>query len=129
MSKFIIQVNGSVYGSTASFRALSFCQSALANGHQVINVFFYQDGVTNSNALTCPASDEIDMHSKWQTWSLQHAIPLTNCVSAALRRGVLSAQDAIENGKPQWNSSETFTMGGLGELVVGIEQADRLICF
>jgi tRNA 2-thiouridine synthesizing protein D len=129
MSKFIIQVNGSVYGSTASFRALSFCQSALANGHQVINVFFYQDGVTNSNALTCPASDEIDMHSKWQSLSSQHSIPLTNCVSAALRRGVLSAQDATENGKPQWNSSDAFTMGGLGELVVGIEQADRLISF
>jgi len=129
MSKFIIQVNGSVYGSTASFRALSFCQSALANGHQVIKVFFYQDGVTNSNALTCPASDEIDMHSKWQALSLQQAIPLTNCVSAALRRGVLSQQDATENGKPQWNSVAPFTMGGLGELVVGIEQADRLISF
>ncbi|MBB1382404.1 sulfurtransferase TusD, partial [Shewanella sp. SR41-2] len=30
---------------------------------------------------------------------------------------------------PQWNSSDAFTMGGLGELVVGIEQADRLISF
>lgn len=129
MSKFIIQVNGSVYGSTASFRALSFCQSALANGHQIINVFFYQDGVTNSNALTCPASDEIDMHSHWQNLSAQHAIPLTNCVSAALRRGILSPQDASENGKTQWNSSGAFTMGGLGELVVGIEQSDRLISF
>ncbi|GGB58282.1 sulfurtransferase complex subunit TusD [Shewanella inventionis] len=129
MSKFIIQVNGSVYGTSASFRALSFCQHALANGHDIITVFFYQDGVTNSNALTCPASDEIDMHAKWQAFAQQYNITLTNCVSAALRRGVLSQQEAVENGKKHWNSDETFTMGGLGELVVGIEKADRLISF
>ncbi|GGQ12240.1 sulfurtransferase complex subunit TusD [Shewanella litoralis] len=129
MSKFIIQVNGSVYGSSASFRALAFCQSVLANGHDIITVFFYQDGVTNSNALTCPASDEIDMHAKWQTFAQQHNVPLTNCVSAALRRGVLSQQEAEENGKSHWNSSDHFSMGGLGELVVGIEKADRLVSF
>ncbi|GGP40517.1 sulfurtransferase TusD [Shewanella algicola] len=129
MSKFIIQVNGSVYGSSASFRALAFCQSVLANGHDIITVFFYQDGVTNSNALTCPASDEIDMHAQWQAFAQRHQVSLTNCVSAALRRGVLSQQEAVENGKSHWNSSEHFSMGGLGELVVGIEKADRLISF
>lgn len=129
MSKFIIQVNGSVYGSGASFRALSFCQNVLANGHSIINVFFYQDGVTNSNALTCPASDEINMHAKWQAFAKQYQVPLINCVSAALRRGVLSEQEANENGKSHWNSDACFTMGGLGELVVGIEKADRLISF
>ena len=129
MKTFIIQVNGSVYGSTASFRALTFCEHAIASGHQIVSVFFYQDGVTNSNALTSPASDEIDMHSKWLSFASKYKIPLTNCVSAALRRGILSPQDAIENGKPQWSSSDMFTMGGLGELVVGIEQADRLVSF
>ncbi|GGP84543.1 sulfurtransferase TusD [Shewanella ulleungensis] len=101
----------------------------LANGHHIITVFFYQDGVTNSNALTCPASDEIDMHTQWQAFALQHQVPLTNCVSAALRRGVLSKQESLENGKDHWNSDEAFAMGGLGELVVGIEKADRLVSF
>lgn len=129
MSKFIVQVNGPAYGSTASYRAIQFCDAAIAAGHQIIRVFFYQDGVLNSNALTCPASDEHDIHKMWLDLSNTYQIELTNCVSAALRRGVLSSQDANENGKPQWNSDAGFTMGGLGELVTGIEKADRLICF
>ncbi|QIR14687.1 sulfurtransferase complex subunit TusD [Shewanella aestuarii] len=129
MSKFIVQVNGPAYGSTASYRAIQFCHAAIAAGHQIIRVFFYQDGVLNSNTLNCPASDEHDIHKMWQDLSNKHQIQLTNCVSAALRRGVLSPQDATENGKPQWNSSAEFTMGGLGELVIGIEKADRFISF
>jgi tRNA 2-thiouridine synthesizing protein D len=129
MSQFIIQVNAGAYGSTGSFRALKFCQSALAQGHSIVSVFFYQDGVYNSSALLSPASDEFDIHAAWLALSAQHQIKLTNCVSAALRRGILSSQDAHENAKPQWSASPSFTMGGLGELVTGIEQAERLVCF
>ncbi len=129
MNKFIIQVNGTVYGSTASFRALRFTESVLSLGHQVSHVFFYQDGVMNSSALICPASDEHDLHRAWTKLATEHNLHLVNCVSAALRRGVLSAQDANENRKGAFNASDKFTMGGLGELVTGIEQSDRLICF
>lgn len=129
MSKFIIQVNGTVYGSTASFRALRFTESVLSLGHQVRHIFFYQQGVFNSNSLVCPASDEHDLHRAWTKLASEHNVKLVNCVSAALRRGVLSAQDALENDKQQYNASEQFTMGGLGELVTGIEQSDRLVCF
>ncbi|MDO6640845.1 MULTISPECIES: sulfurtransferase complex subunit TusD [unclassified Shewanella] len=129
MNKFIIQVNGTVYGSTASFRALRFTTSVLSLGHQVTRIFFYQDGVTNSSQLICPASDEYDLHQAWKNLATEHNIQLINCVSAALRRGVLSQQDAIENTKSQFNSSAPFEMGGLGELVTGIETSDRLVCF
>ena len=129
MSKFIIQVNGGAYGSSASFHALKFTQAALNAGHSVVRVFFYQDGVFNTNSLNSPASDEFDLHSAWKALAKTHSIELVNCVSAALRRGVLSQQDARENGKNQWNLDAPFVMGGLGELVTGIEQADRLVSF
>ena len=129
MNKFIIQVNGTVYGSTASFRALRFTESVLSLGHQVSSIFFYQDGVTNSSALICPASDEHDLHRAWEKLAKEHNLKLVNCVSAALRRGVLSEQDAQENNKTSANASTHFVMGGLGELVTGIEESDRLICF
>lgn len=129
MNRFIIQVNGTVYGSTASFRALRFTQSVLSLGHQVTHIFFYQEGVMNSSLLISPASDEHDLHKAWTQLASEHNLNLVNCVSAALRRGVLSAQDAIENGKDTSNASDQFIMGGLGELVIGIEQSDRLVCF
>ena len=129
MSKFIIQVNGSAYGSLSSYHALRFTQAAIATGHQIVRVFFYQDGVLNTGSLNCPASDELDIHQAWKTLADQHQIDLVNCVSAALRRGIISQTDANENSKSHWNVEPPFSMGGLGELVTGIEEADRLVSF
>lgn len=129
MSKFVIQVTGAAYGSSASFHALRFTQTVLAQGHEVVRVFFYQDGVFNTSSLNCPASDEFDLHQAWKQLATDWGVELVNCVSAALRRGVLSEQDANENGKSHWNLEPPFIMGGLGELITGIETADRTVSF
>ncbi|QQX78269.1 sulfurtransferase complex subunit TusD [Shewanella sp. KX20019] len=129
MSKFIIQVNSPAYGSSSSYNAFRFAEAALKNGHHIEKVFFYQDGVLNTNHLNSPASDEFDLGQAWQSLSGTYNVPLVNCVSAALRRGVLSQTDAKENQLPHWNMEPPFIMGGLGELVIGIESADRLVSF
>ncbi|WP_028768997.1 MULTISPECIES: sulfurtransferase complex subunit TusD [Shewanella] len=129
MSKFIIQVNSAPYGNGASFNAYQFAKAALASGHTIDKVFFYQDGVLNTNHLNSPASDEFDLKQAWIELHQQYNIALVNCVSAALRRGVLSEVEAGENQVQHWNMQPPFTMGGLGELVSGIEKSDKLICF
>lgn len=129
MSKFIIQVNGPAYGTSASVNALRFTQAALSGGHQVVCVFFYQDGVYNSTEFSLPASDEYDVVQQWKILAAKYQVSLVNCVSAALRRGIIAEQEAQENGLSHWNVGQPFIMGGLGELVTGVESADRLICF
>jgi tRNA 2-thiouridine synthesizing protein D len=129
MSKILIQVNRPAYGPGNSYQALSFAKAAIDEGHEIIRVFFYQDGVLSTNALNSPASDEFDLTKAWADLGAEHNIPLVNCVSAALRRGILSEVEAKETQKEHWNLISPFVMGGLGELVTGIEQADRVICF
>ena len=129
MSKFIIQVNSPAYGSASSYNAYRFTEAAVQNGHLIDKVFFYQDGVLNTNSLNSPASDEFDLQKAWLFLSEQYKFPLVNCVSAALRRGVLSVSEAKENNTGNWNMEPPFIMGGLGELVTGIESADRLVSF
>ncbi|MCL1124445.1 sulfurtransferase complex subunit TusD [Shewanella surugensis] len=129
MSKFIIQVNTSAYSTSSSYRAYRCTQAVLAAGHEVIHVFFYQDGVLNSNQLNSPANDEFDLNAAWQALAQEYAIPLVNCASAALRRGVQSETEAKENGYDNWNMQPPFTMAGLGELVTGLDAADRLLSF
>ncbi|ACJ29282.1 DsrE-like protein [Shewanella piezotolerans WP3] len=129
MSKFIIQVNSPAYGSGSSYNAYRFAEAAVQNGHLIDKVFFYQDGVLNTNSFNSPASDEFDLQSAWLSLSQQYKFPLVNCVSAALRRGVLSVSEAQENNTKHWNMEAPFIMGGLGELVTGIESADRLVSF
>ncbi|MGS0680614.1 sulfurtransferase complex subunit TusD [Shewanella sp. 125m-7] len=129
MSKFIIQVNSPAYSSASSYSAYRFAKAALEDGHSIEKIFFYQDGVLNTNHLNSPASDEFDLQQAWVDLHQQYGVNLINCVSAALRRGVLSESDAKENHQSHWNMQAPFTMGGLGELVTGIETADRLVCF
>ena len=129
MSKFIIQVNGSVYASSASYNAYRFSKAALEIGHEIQCVFFYQDGVLNTSSFNSPASDEFDLTRAWVELNQKYQIKLINCVSAALRRGILSKNEADELKKDHWNIQAPFVMGGLGELVTGIEKADRLVSF
>ncbi|MCF1428948.1 MAG: sulfurtransferase complex subunit TusD [Shewanella sp.] len=129
MSKFIIQVNGSVYGDNAGYHALKFVDAVLMAGHDIVRVFFYQEGVSHANLLLSPASDELNLHRQWCALADKHSIELVNCVSAALRRGILSQQEAAEQQFAHWNTQKPFINGGLGELVTGIEQADRLVVF
>ncbi|OEG72276.1 tRNA 2-thiouridine(34) synthase TusD [Shewanella colwelliana] len=129
MSKILIQVNQPAYGKSSSYHALCYAKAAVTEGHQIVRVFFYQDGVLSTNSLNSPASDEYHLTQAWQAFAQTHHIPLINCVSAALRRGVLSPVEAKENRVAQWNLLPPFEMGGLGELVTGIEHADRVISF
>ncbi|RTR33602.1 sulfurtransferase complex subunit TusD [Shewanella atlantica] len=129
MSKFIIQVNGAAYASSASYNAYRFAKAALESGHEIERVFFYQDGVLNTSTLNSPASDEFDLTKAWVSLNKKYSVQLVNCVSAALRRGILSQNEAKENQLDHWNMEEPFEMGGLGELVTGIEAADRVVSF
>lgn len=129
MSKFIIQVNGAAYASSASYNAYLFAKSALEMGHEIIRIFFYQDGVYNTNTFNSPASDEYDITQAWRSLATEYDLQLVNCVSAALRRGIISETEANENQLSHWNMQAPFIMGGLGELVTGIEKADRVVSF
>ena len=129
MSKFIIQVNGSTYTSSASYHAYRFSKTALETGHEIQCVFFYQDGVLNTSSLNSPASDEFDLTTAWVNLNQKYQIKLVNCVSAALRRGILSRTEAHELKIEHWNMQSPFEMGGLGELITGIEKTDKLISF
>ncbi|MCG9696650.1 sulfurtransferase complex subunit TusD [Shewanella sp. Isolate11] len=127
--KFVIQVNRPAYGYSNSYQALTFAKAVLAQGHQILCIFFYQDGVLTTNNLNSPASDEYDLTQAWADFGIQNQVPLVNCVSAALRRGVISEVEAHENQQNHWNLGAPFSMGGLGELVTTTEQADRVVCF
>ncbi|MDF0535990.1 sulfurtransferase complex subunit TusD [Shewanella yunxiaonensis] len=129
MSKFIILVTGQVYGPASGWHAYQFTKTALETGHDIHCVFFFRDGVTQSNALVSPASDETDLVRLWQSLAEQYQLSLVNCVSAAWRRGVISLEDAQENGISNSNLAAGFIMGGLGELVAGIEQSTRMVRF
>ncbi len=116
--KFGILVNEGPFTHQASDSAYRFVVAALAKGHEIYRVFFYNDGVYNGNKLLEPQSDDRNLVTLWSTLGKEHGIDLVVCVAAALRRGV---KDEI--------LQEGFRISGLGQMVEAGIQADRMVVF
>ncbi len=116
--KFGILINEGPYQHQASDTAYLFAKAAIAKGHEVSRVFFYNDGVNNSTNLTEPPQDDRNIVQRWSKLAEETGTDLVVCVAAALRRGIRDE-----------NLAPGFRISGLGQLVeVGIE-ADRLVTF
>lgn len=126
---YTLVVNGSVYGSQSARSAYKFAQAVIAKGHTLVSVFFYQDGVTNGSALTVPANDEFDLVKGWQELAYEHNVRLETCVAAALRRGIVSLDEANQHGLSQSNLAEGFHQAGLGSLAEAMLVQDRVVQF
>lgn len=126
---YSLVVNGSVYGSQSARSAYQFAVALLEKGHQLVSVFFYQDGVTNGSALSVPANDEFDLTKAWQALAKEHQVRLETCVAAALRRGVISQAEADLHGLKQHNLADGFHQAGLGSLAEALLTQDRVVQF
>ncbi|MEK9719449.1 MAG: sulfurtransferase complex subunit TusD [Quisquiliibacterium sp.] len=115
---FGILVNEGPYQHQASDSAYLFCKAAIGKGHTVSRVFFYHDGVNNSNRLTEPPQDDRNVVARWSQLAKEHQIDLVVCVAAALRRGI--KDEVLAPG---------FRISGLGQLVEAGIEADRLLTF
>ena len=113
----------------SSRRALRFAQAALAGGHEIVRLFFYQDGVHSASSNVVSPQDELDLPSEWREFVQQHQLDAVVCIAAALRRGVLNAEEAQRYGKPAANLAAPWELSGLGQLHEAAQTADRLLCF
>jgi tRNA 2-thiouridine synthesizing protein D len=112
-----------------SRRALLFAQAALAGGHEIVRLFFYQDGVYSAaNNIVAP-QDEQDIARQWRELVSQHQLDGVVCIAAALRRGVLNTEEATRYQRSAVNLEAPWALSGLGQLHDAAQAADRLICF
>lgn len=113
----------------SSRRALRFAQAALDGGHEIVRLFFYQDGVHSASGNVVSPQDELDLLREWREFVQQHQLDAVVCIAAALRRGVLNAEEAQRYGKPAANLDAPWELSGLGQLHEAAQLADRLISF
>nr|WP_286948739.1 sulfurtransferase complex subunit TusD [Pseudomonas sp. UBA6718] len=113
----------------SSRRALRFAQAALDGGHEIVRLFFYQDGVHSASGNVVSPQDELDLPREWREFVQQHQLDAVVCIAAALRRGVLNAEEAQRYGKPAADLAAPWELSGLGQLHEAAQLADRLISF
>lgn len=126
---FSLLVYGAPHSHQAAESAYRFAVSALNQGHGIHRIFFYGDGVHNGSALASPPQDECDLPARWQALAEQHELDLVVCIAAAVRRGVLDANEAQRYEKPGHNLRAGFELSGLGQLAEAAIHSDRLITF
>lgn len=129
MLTYCLLVTGPAYGTQQASCAWQFAEAVLAAGHRISSVFFFREGVLNANQLTSPASDEFDLVRAWSALALEQNVELNVCVAAALRRGVVNEQEAIQLERMSSNLQTGFTLSGLGALAEAILSCDRLVQF
>lgn len=113
----------------SSRRALRFAEAALAGGHEIVRLFFYQEGVHNAAGGVVVPQDEQDTAAQWTSLISQHRLDAVVCIAAALRRGVLDQSEAERYQRAGASVSAPWELSGLGQLHEAVQQADRLICF
>lgn len=126
---YTLVVHAAPYQSAAAGTALRFAKAVLAAGHGIHRVFFYRDGIYNSNALASPPRDEQNIPQQWQQLAREHQLDMVVCIAAAVRRGVLDAGEAKRYEKSSQNLAEGFELSGLGQLIEAGLHSDRVITF
>ncbi len=127
--KFAIAVYGAPFSHQAPLSALAFARAVLAEGHELLRIFFYHDGVYNGNANAAPPQDEPDIRGMWSEFALESGVEMIVCVASALRRGMLDETEADRYEKSSTTLDPAFTISGLGQLIDAGINADRLVTF
>jgi len=132
MSKFLIFVTRSPFDSLNGQTALSFCEAAIELGHEIQQVFFYQQGVQQANVEIQPPPGEKNMPAQWAAFSEQTKTSLNVCVTASIKRGVLSVEDAT-GMQSHCNIHPIFNSVGMAEYFSALNttssgESDSLIC-
>jgi tRNA 2-thiouridine synthesizing protein D len=109
--------------------AFRFTQQVLSQGHRVLRVFFYQQGVHWSSGFRVMPQDELNITALWQQLSLDYGIELGVCIAAALQSGIVDPQESTRYELGGENLASQFMLVGLGQLAAASVESDRLVSF
>ncbi len=115
--KFTLIVQNAPYRSQASDSAWQFASAVCRLGHELVQVFFYFDGVYNAASQSEPPQDERDVIARWSALAAEYDLSLVVCTTAANRRGVIAPL------------AEQFTFGSLAMFSEAVAESDRVITF
>ena len=124
-----VLVTGGVGNSAAGESATRFCDAAVAAGHKITQVFFYESGVSQLNHLIEPLSDEFNSVTAWQNVARKTGCPLVVCVSAGERRGVIGREQAAENQLDSITLGDDVEVAGLASFWAACLASDRTVTF
>ena len=127
---YALFVHGSPFQTKACHSSLTFAKAIIqSEEHQLKGVFFYQDAVLLGNSFSQNPRDEFNLQAAWQDIASDHNVDLFLCIAAAVRRGVISPDEAKRYEVEGSNLAQGFQLEGLGSLVGLMNDCDKTISF
>ncbi|WP_298737965.1 sulfurtransferase complex subunit TusD [uncultured Psychrobacter sp.] len=99
------------------------------NKKPALQLFFYADSAHLANRLRWQSADQLDLTQQWQKLARTHELALPVCVSTALSRGVSDSENSARHQLTGDNLADGFTLVGLSELAMMLQDDNRLIAF
>lgn len=121
--KFILLVTASPFQNEQARTACHFAYALLKQQQTIQCVFFYDEGVFNSNPLLAETESNRELVKNWHTLATSHQVPLRICATDSINYGLFSAA----NDTPKL--TEGFITAGLGQLFNATNHCDRFIVF
>ena len=116
--KLLLMVNASPWGCSRSSLALRFLRASLEAGHEVLAVFFREDGIYTGLAGRQADRGADDLEAAYRSLAEAHGFELLLCSASSQRR--LAAEHV---------PSAPWREAGLGELMALEPAADRWVTF
>ncbi len=95
----------------------------------VLALFFYADAAHVANRLRWQSAEQVNLTEKWQTLATEYNLTLPVCVSTALSRGISDTDNSVRHQLDSENLAKGFTLVGLSELAMLMQDNCRLIQF
>ncbi|WP_343189910.1 sulfurtransferase complex subunit TusD [Buchnera aphidicola (Astegopteryx bambusae)] len=127
--KYTILVSGPCFGTQNSISSFLFSKHLIKKGHFIKSIFFYSDGVYNSNSINFSDNEKINLLKCWKKLHKKFNINLKLCIGSALKRGLVNKDIALERGVDINNIDYCFKITGFTELSEDIMLSDRVIQF
>ena len=99
------------------------------NKKPALQLFFYANSAHLANRLRWQSADQLDLTQQWQELARKHELALPVCVSTALSRGVSDSENSARHQLTGDNLADGFTLVGLSELAMMLQDDNRLIAF
>ena len=123
--KYTLLINGGP-GSQSAETALDIAQALLASGHTLYRLFFYQSGVLLARR---ELSDAASPARRWQQLVTDTGVDAVVCISAAVRRGLISEEES-RGMTPHYEAvADGFQVSGLGQLAEAMAHSNRVMSF
>jgi tRNA 2-thiouridine synthesizing protein D len=120
MTRFALLITSASFSNQTVASALVFANALLNSGHQLQQIFLYQDAVYAALQHIDLPSDEFNHSVLLSQFCQQHNIDLHYCITAAEKRGVVSDDLAAQQG---------YIATGLAEFAMLLEDIDKLVQF